>query len=279
MTVRIVTDSTCDLPAHLVAEHAITVVPLTVFFGEQGFRDGVDMTGGEFYARLAAAPDLPRTSQPSAEQFIETYTRLAAESEAIVSIHISAKLSGTLNSATVARDAVRDRIPVELLDSENVSLGLGAIVLVAARAAQREASADEVVAVAKSAMGRIGVYAVLDTLEFLRRGGRIGRARSLLGSLLNIKPVIAVQEGEVVPFDRVRTRGRAIERLVAVATEDPDPELVFVGSAGPDPAADALLARLRPLLPNAELLRGEFGPVVGAHAGPGMLGVCPLRRA
>lgn len=279
MTVRVVTDSTCDLPAHLVAKHRIAVVPLSVIFGEERFLDGVTMSAGEFYERLKVAPELPRTSQPSVEQFRETYARLASEADAIVSIHISIKLSGTLNSATLAREALGEAVRIELIDSDSASMGLGAIVLVAARVAERGGTVEEVVATARSAIGRIGVYAMVDTLEFLRRGGRIGRARSLLGSLLSIKPMISVAGGEVLPFDRVRTRAKAIERLVAVATEDPDPELVFIGSAGPDPAAAELLDRLRPLLPGAELLLGEFGPVVGAHAGPGMLGVCPLRRA
>jgi DegV family protein with EDD domain len=279
MPVRIVTDSTCDLPRSIVERYGITVVPLSIFFGDEQLLDGVDISANEFYERLRGAHELPRTSQPSAERFRETYEAVAQESEEIVSIHLSSRLSGTLNSASVAREAVSHELRIELIDSYNVSLGLGAIVYEAAIVASEGGTMEQVIAAARSAMDRVHVVAVLDTLEYLRRGGRIGRAQSLLGSLLSIKPLVEVRDGEVQPFDRVRTRSKALDRLFEVALADRNPLRLWVGAAGDDASAEELLERLRPELPHTELLMAEFGPTVGVHTGPGMLGVCPVRRA
>lgn len=276
MPVHVVTDSTCDLPAELIAKHGITVVPLTVSFGDEAFLDGVDITADEFYEKLAAFSGLPRTSQPSVERFRQVYKSLGPDAE-IVSVHISARLSGTLNSATIAREQVNGEGRIELVDSRTVSLGLGAVALEAARVAQQGASLEEVADAARRTLERVQVIAMVDTLEYLRRGGRIGRARSLLGSLLSIKPILHVEDGEVAPLERVRTRSRAIERLVQLATEG-DVKRAFVGSGGNRDEAEALLERLRPALPGAELLLGQVGPVVGVHAGPNVLGIAIERR-
>lgn len=272
MPVHIVTDSTCDLPRQLAEEFGITVVPLTVSFGDEAHLDGVDIGADEFYERLAASPGLPRTSQPSVERFRQVYQSLGPGAE-IVSIHLSARLSGTLNSASIAREQLEGEVRVELVDSGTVSLGLGVVVLEAATMAQKGATFEEVVAAAHAAAERVKVIAMVDTLEYLRRGGRIGRARSLLGSLLSIKPIVHVDDGEVAPLERVRTRGRAVERLYELATADTTAKRVFVGSGGNREEAEQFLERLRPALPATELLLGQIGPVVGVHAGPNVLGI------
>jgi DegV family protein with EDD domain len=272
MPVHVVTDSTCDLPRELAEQYGITVVPLTVSFDDESFLDGVDIGADEFYARLTASPGLPRTSQPSVERFRQVYQSFGPEAE-IVSVHLSARLSGTLNSATIACEQLEGRARIALVDSQTVSLGLGAVALEAAALAAKGAGIDEVAAVARATAQRVRVIALVDTLEYLRRGGRIGRARSLLGSLLSIKPIVHVEDGEVAPFERVRTRGRAIERLFELATADPGAKRIFVGSGGNREEAEQFLERLRPALPRTELLLGQIGPVVGVHAGPNVLGV------
>jgi DegV family protein with EDD domain len=278
MTVRIVTDSTCDLPADEVERHGITVVPLSVFFGDEGLLDGVDITAGDFYDRMTAYKGLPRTSQPSVELFQDAYRGLAGDGAEIVSIHVSSKLSGTLNAASVAREVVKDEVHVDLIDSYNVSLGLGLIVLEAARAAQSGATVPEVVATARRAMDRVSVHVVVDTLEYLQKGGRIGRARSFLGSVLSIKPIIRVEDGEVAPFERVRTRSKAVERMFELASNMPRAKEMFIGCSGDDTDALALIERLRPLLPHTDLKLGYLGPVVGVYTGPNALGIAALER-
>jgi DegV family protein with EDD domain len=277
MAVRIVTDSTCDLPPETVARLGITVVPLTILWDGEELLDGIDIDAPAFYDRLRKSATLPKTSQPSVDRFVAAY-RAIPESDEVVSIHISSRMSGTINSATAAREQLGGR-RIEIVDSEHVSLGLGAIVVIAAEAANAGATVDAVAAAARAAIQRVHVVALVDTLEFLRRGGRIGRARSLLGSILNIKPILHIQDGEMAPLDRVRTYNRAVERLVQAATEHHDLERLYVAAGGDDAAATALADRIRPLIPGVEVNVGRIGPVVGVHAGPGVLGVCPVRRA
>lgn len=278
MAVRIVTDSTCDLSPADAERYGITVVPLTVFFGEEAFLDGVEISGADFYARMVASKSLPRTSQPSVELFQDAYRSLAGDGVEIVSIHVSSRLSGTLNAASIAREVVKHDVHVDLIDSYNVSLGLGLIVLEAARSAQAGASLAEVVATARRAMDRVSVHVAVDTLEYLQRGGRIGRARSLLGSVLSIKPIICVDDGEVAPFERVRTRSKAIERMFELASGMPRAKEMFIGCSGDDTDARVLLERLRPLLPHTDLKVGYLGPVVGVYTGPNALGIAALER-
>lgn len=279
MTVRIVTDSTCDLPPALVAAYGITVVPLTVFFGDEALLDGVDIDAETFYERLRSSKQVPRTSQPSVELFRAAYEELGFEGNGIVSIHISSQLSGTLNAASVARElAAEQGVRVDLIDSYNVSLGLGLIVLEAAAAARNGAGLDDVVAVARRAMDRVEVYVVVDTLEYLQRGGRIGRARSLLGSVLSIKPILHVEDGEVAPFERIRTRGRAIQRIAELATAYSRSKMMFVASGGNDGESEALIDQLRPQLPHTDLALAQLGPIVGVYTGPNALGIATLDR-
>jgi DegV family protein with EDD domain len=278
MAVRIVTDSTCDLPPDLVAAHGITVVPLTVIFGDEDLEDGTGITPPAFYERLRTSPVLPRTSQPSVERFQQAYRAAGADGAEIVSIHISSKLSGTLNSASVARETLKHDLHIDLIDSYNVSVGLGLIVLEAARAAARGAPLAEVVATARRAMDRVTVHVAVDTLEYLQRGGRIGRARSLIGSILSIKPILTVDQGEVAPFERVRTRARAHQRILEIAAAMPRAKEMFIAHGDLPTEAEAARERLRPQLPHTALHTAYLGPVVGTYTGPGAFGVAALER-
>ena len=273
MPVRVVTDSTADLPAEVTRQWGITVVPLTVHFGQETYRNGVDITPDEFYRRLAAAPKLPTTAQPPVGAFVETYKALALGTEGILSIHISAKLSGTYNSALGAKEEVKGLCPIEVVDSLQGSLGLGLVALAAARAAQAGKPLGEVAAEARRASGQ-----TLDTLEYLAKGGRIGKAQAFLGSLLNIKPIVGLEEGETHPFERVRSRRRALERLAQMARDlAPLQEAWVVHATTPDDARD-LAERIKTLVPTGEVPIGRLGPVVGTYLGPGALGLA-LRRA
>lgn len=278
MPVKIVTDSTCDLPAARTAELGVTVVPLTVFFGDEAFLDGAAISADAFYERLRNSPVMPRTSQPSVAQFKDAYEALRPETEDIVSIHLSSRMSGTLNSASIAREDVAAGLHVDIIDSYNASVGLGAIVVEAAEAALRGASRSEVVDVARKAVDRVHLYAAVDTLEYLRRGGRIGRASSFLGSLLSIKPIVHMEAGELAPFERVRTRGKALDRLYGLATADPTISRLYIAAAADADAAEGLASRVRPRLPHTEIFVGDVGPIVGVHAGPGTVGIVTVAR-
>ncbi len=278
MTVRIVTDSTADLSREEAAAFGVTVVPLNVYFGDEALRDGVDIDATTFYERLSNAKELPRTSQPSVERFKAAYEEVAKETDEIVSIHLSSRLSGTMNSASVARDEVSHELHIELIDTYTVSLALGSIVMDAAEAAKAGASMAEVIDVARRSMDRVSVAIVVDTLEYLQRGGRIGRARSLMGSVLSIKPIIHVEDGEVAPLERVRTRSRAVERIFEIATADKTLRRLVMACTADDQQALALIARIRPVMPHTDVRLGHIGPVVGVYTGPNALGCAMVRR-
>jgi DegV family protein with EDD domain len=247
-------------------------------FGEESFQDGVDIDAPTFFKRLSQAKELPRTSQPSVSTFREAYASVAADTADIVSIHISSRLSGTINAASIAREEMAPGLHIDLIDSYNVSLGLGAIVVEAAEAARAGASMEEVGRVARTAMDHVTWYAFLDTLEFLQRGGRIGRARALAGSILSIKPILHAEDGEIAPFERIRTRAKAVERLYELALQDAMAKRLYVASADNDAEAEMLVERLRPYMPHTEFVVAQFGPVIGVYTGPNALGVCTVRR-
>jgi DegV family protein with EDD domain len=274
MAIHVVTDSTCDLTPEIMEGLDITVVPLSIYFGDEELLDGVDIDAPTFYKRLVEAKDLPRTSQPSVEAFTEVYRRLTENGDEVFSVHISTKLSGTLNSAHNARLALEDASDrIHLFDSENVSIGLGVVALEAARAAKDGASMDGVKAAAESARKRVRVIALVGTLEYLQRGGRIGRAQSMLGSMLRIKPIVQVDDGEVAPFDRVRTYKRAVERLLEFVKEHKNAETVFVGSGGNADEATEFAKRIQEAFPDATIKQVYLGPVIGVYTGPVALGV------
>jgi DegV family protein with EDD domain len=278
MTVRIVTDSTSDIAPADAARYGLTVVPLNVHFGTEQLRDGIDIGPEEFQRRLVSSPVLPKTSQPSAGAFLEVYRGLAAETDSILSVHISGKLSGTVNSARAARDALGGRARVEIVDSGTVSWPLGYAARLAAQAAATGKSLDECTAVARDTLARNHLLVVLDTLEYLQKGGRIGRARAWFGGILNIKPILTFKEGEVAPVERVRSRAKADERVVELAAKLAPAEWAVVCHTGIPVDAERRAERLRKELPGATVETGWIGPVVGVYAGPKALGVAVVTR-
>ncbi len=276
MTVRVVTDSTADLPPDVVARYGIGVVPLSILFGDESLRDGVDITSDQFFKRLARAVELPTTSQPTPALFHETYERLKAEGATeIVSLHLSSKLSGTFHSAVQGAEGIAD-VRFRHVDSLSASLGLGLGVLAAAELAQDGKSLEEVRAAAVDVFARTRVYFLLDTLEFLRRGGRLGRGAEIIGNLLQVKPILAIEGGEVVPVARVRTRTKAIEEMLRrVALLRPITHIGAIHATTPDDL-DYLTTRLDGIVPDAKVLTARVTPVIGVHGGPGLLGVAAV---
>ena len=279
MAVQVVTDSTSDISPDEAEGLGVRIVPALVAFGDDVFRDRVDITPSEFYARLVSSREFPKTSQPSVEAFASVYREVAAEGHDIASIHVSSKLSGTLNSASIASETSELETRVELVDSYTAGVGLRAVVEAAAERARAGAPLEEVTAAARSVMARNRVVVTLDTLEFLQKGGRIGRASALVGSALRIKPLIHIDGGEVAPFDRVRTRSKAVRRLEEVALEDRTIETLFVIFSDNDASAAELVEHVTPHLPHTRIEVIQTGPTVGAYLGPNALGICAVKRS
>jgi len=271
-SVAIVTDSTADLPAGLAASHSITVVPLTLNLDGQSLLDGVDIKADDFYRRLPGLTTHPTTSQPSPGRFAEAYSALLADHDSVISIHISEKLSGTYASALQAAN-MTDPKRVRVVDSQLVSMSLGLITLTASAMASKGADVEAIESKVLNMRPHLQTYFSVATLEFLRRGGRIGRAGALLGSVLQVKPVLCIRDGQVTPLERVRTFERALNRIVELTREVDRGHGVCVIVGHADAQADAERIS-RDLEPIAETLMIQpLGPVVGAHAGPGVVGV------
>lgn len=278
MTVRVVTDSTSDISQADAERFGVRVVPLNIHFGSEQMRDGVDILPPTFFKRLVQSKALPKTSQPSAGAFLEVYQDLARETDQILSIHISGKLSGTANSARAAADALGGRARVLVLDSETVSSPLGYAARMAVQAANDGADLDACAAVTRDRLDRSHLYFVLDTLEYLQKGGRIGRAQAWLGNVFNIKPVLTVRDGEVAPVERVRSRIKAEERLFELTTAYPNPERVGIAHSSNPQEAERWAERLRQTLPGVPVDVAWLGPVVGVYGGPNLLGMAVTER-
>ena len=274
MAVKVVTDSTSDIPFELAKGLGITVVPLNVHFGTEMFKDGVDISADQFYERLINGPVLPTTSQPSPGDFMEAYDELGKDAEGIVSVHLSSKESGTYNSAVQAKELTGAKCPIEVVDSQQFSMGLGMVAISAARAADQGAGLPEVVEVARRAIGRSQCIAMFDTLEYLQKGGRIGKAQALLGSILKIKPLIIIKEGQVHELGKARTSAKAIARLQETAKEFAPLESICVLYSTTPALAREIAQNLSGLLPEGkEPFVARYGPVIGTYTGPGALGI------
>lgn len=271
MGVRIVTDSTADIPADIAEKLGITVVPLTVFFGEEAFLDGVELDNAGFYRKLQSSKDLPRTSQPAPAKFQEAYTRLIDDgADGILSIHLSSKLSGTYQSACTARDNLPEsarQIPVEVIDSRSISVGMSRAIMQAAEEARQGGELDAIKAHALDQLARSHILAVLDTLEYVRRGGRIGGARAMLGNMLSVKPIVGLKDGEVVPVEQPRTRSKAYARVAQLLAEQGNIEHVSIAEASEDVGQQ--LAQAITTTYHGDLPIYRLGAVLGTHTGPG----------
>lgn len=265
----------------MVRDYDITVVPLHVIFGSgESYLDGVEISTAEFYRRQKQSKELSSTSQPTPAEFAAVYQKLAGPGDSIISIHISSELSGTVQSANLARRMV-DGADIEVIDSRVVSMGLGIIVLEAAKCVREGKSKQEVIGVVREIINKMEIFFVVETLEYLARGGRIGKAQALIGTILNIQPILTIREGIVQPYEKVRGKTKSIDRLVQLVSERAAGNPIicaFVHSADPaglEELRAKAAVKLNLLYP---LIDSELGAVVGTHAGPGVLGIMFFTR-
>jgi len=279
MTVRIVTDSSCDLPQGMADALGIRIVPLSIRFGDTEYIDRTTITASEFWAKCAASPTLPETAAPSPGQFEETFRSLAADgATSIVVVSLSSSLSATMQSAELAARSVSPAIDVHVVDSRNASMGLGLIVLECAELAKTGASVDAVLAHAQSVIPRIRVFAALDTLDNLKKGGRIGGAKAMLATVMSIKPLISVTDGLVEEAGKQRTRSKALAHLIEIlrSQEVPIERLSVLNAQCSD--VDAFITMVKDVY-NKEIIVGDIGAVIGTHAGQGTIGIVFLLSA
>jgi len=269
----VVTDSTADLPAEWRDSYGIEVVPLKVLFGNETFRDGVDMTNEEFFRKLEGATKLPTTSAPSPGEFAEVYTRLAKDYQGCISIHIGAQLSATAEAARVGAQSV-EGFTVNVIDSETVTMPMAFL----CRTAAQSASLDEATAAVNKRIQSCRVLALLDTLRYIEMGGRVSRAQAMIGTMLDLKPLLLVADREIKPVDRVRTRSRAIPRMIEFFRSDQPVEHVGVVHAQAPDEAEQIAAGLRKELPDFEIPVGQIGCVLGTHTGPKALGLVYIKK-
>jgi DegV family protein with EDD domain len=273
--IRLVTDSTSDIPETVRRQYGIEMVPLKVHFGEETYEDGITIHPGEFYDKLAAASALPTTSQPSPADFLDIYKKVTAEPGVeIISVHLSSAFSGTYQSAVLAKSLMEGEADITVVDSKSASYGIGLLVVEAAKAAEAGRSKEEIVALIDKLRREMRIYFLVDTLEYLKKGGRIGKAAALVGSLLQIKPILTIDDdGEVASVEKVRGQKKAMSRIAELLKHDfGERELqVAVADAKSPDSADELVALLKSNLNIASLTRCEVGPVIGTHTGPGVV--------
>ena len=276
MAVKIITDSLSDITSDIAEGLGITIVPLTVFFGHESFLDRVTITTDEFYHRLAHGTVWPTTTQPPPGDFVNVYNKLAKETDEILVVTLSSKLSGTYQSALQARDMMEGKCRIEIIDSLKVAMSLGLIVISAAKAAQAGANLDEVADLVRKAMPRSHLIAYFDTLKYLAKGGRIGKAQGLLGAMLSIKPILTVKDGEMSPVTKLRSRAAGMEYLYNFVAGFSKVEGLAVEHATTPDDADKLVERFSSVFPEERIYRSTISPVVGTHAGPDALAVSVL---
>ncbi|ACB84929.1 DegV family protein [Natranaerobius thermophilus] len=279
MTIHIVTDSTCDLPKEIIEKYSINVVPLNVHFAENTYKDKIDLFPDEFYQKLVNSQEHPETSQPSPGDFVNCYQEIAGEKDQILSIHLSSELSGTFQSANIAKEMLPD-LDITVIDSKLASLAMGLLVKKAAEAREQGASMEEIVDKIDVLKEKITLYFFVDTLEYLKRGGRIGKAQALVGSLLDIKPILTINnEGIIEPIDKVRTKKKAINKVIDLLKEAKGDVNVTAGilySGNEQENLDMIKTKISEEFNCEDMVISPFGPVIGVHVGPGAFGVCMI---
>ena len=273
MAIRIVTDSVSDLPPALASANDITVVPCYVIIGNETYKDGVEITADRFYSRLGSLSRLPTTSQPTIGDFQEVYQRMLDQGHQIVSVHVSSKLSGTVNSATQAKAALGDSSQIEIVDSQLASAPMALAVLSAAQWAREMPDYREVARRVRQSLVRNHGFVLVDTLEYLQKGGRIGKAQAFVGGILKVKPILTIRDGEVHPVERPRSMERAKSRIIEIARELAPVRQVNVSYSTDRVQALALRAELAELVDPEHLIESRFGPTLGTYLGPNALGV------
>ena len=276
MAVKIITDSLSDITDDIIGDLDITIVPLTVLFGRETYIDRVTITTEEFYHRLTTQNILPSTTQPTPQAFADVYNRLAEETDEILVITLSSKLSGTYQSAMGAIEMMEKKCRVEVIDSETVAMALGLVVLAAAREARDGMKLDELINFVHQALPKVHFIIYFDTLKYLAKGGRIGKAQVMLGSMLSFKPILTVKEGEISPVTRVRSQVAGIEYLFNFVTSFHQIDALAVEHSTQPEAADRLVDRLSVSLPDKPIVRSIVSPVLGVHAGPNAIAATVL---
>ena len=273
MAIRIVTDSVSDLPPALASANDITVVPCYVIIGNETYKDGVEITADRFYSRLGSLSRLPTTSQPTIGDFQEVYQPMLDQGHQIVSVHVSSKLSGTVNSATQAKAALGDSSQIEIVDSQLASAPMALAVLSAAQWAREMPDYREVARRVRQSLVRNHGFVLVDTLEYLQKGGRIGKAQAFVGGMLKVKPILTIRDGEVHPVERPRSMKKAKSRIIEIARELAPVRQVNVSYSTDRVQALALRAELAELVDPEHLIESRFGPTLGTYLGPNALGV------
>ena len=273
MAIRIVTDSVADLPPALASANDITVIPAYVIIGDETLRDGVDISSDSFYERLGTLPRLPTTSQPTVADFHEVYQRLLAQGHQIVSVHCSGKLSGTVNSATQAKAALGDAAQIEVVDSQLASAPQALAALNAAQWAKEMSDSRELAQRVRQSLNSYQCYVLVDTLEYLQKGGRIGKAAAFVGGMLKVKPILTVRDGEVHPVERPRSRDRGRARLIELVRDLAPFRQINISYSTDRAQALAVRAELAAMVDPEHLVESRFGPVLGTYLGPNALGV------
>ena len=278
MAVKIITDSTSDIPESIVSDLDIEVVPLNIHIGQDNFKHGVDIGTDEFYTKLLTDSELPKTSQPSPGEFLEVYRKCLDDSDAIVSIHVTSKLSGTYNSAIQARSELNTNKKIEIIDSATVSMALGLIVIRAATIAKDGGSLEEVLKEIDDCCNNTEVLVVLDTLEYLEKGGRIGKASALIGSILSLKPILTVEDGIVGTFGKARTFTKAMNTLEEAIKGFTPVSDVSVFYSTDKSIADDMADRMSGIVEPDKLVISRIGPTVGTYAGPKAIAVAVIKK-
>jgi len=273
MRVKVVTDSTADLSPETAQRLGITVVPLNIHFGTETFRDGIDLTTREFFRKLHTSPLPPFTSPPSEESFYKAYAKLSRETDEAISIHISSRLSDTYRVASEVAESLLGQCRIMVMDSLTTSLALGNLAIAAAEAAQEGANLDEVVRLVRGMIPRLYLVFFVESLDYLERGGRIGRAQALLGTMLGIKPLLIIEEGEIQPLEKVRTRTDALEKLFEFITEFPHIEKMTLIKGIESAGMEELLQRIETAYPDKEIDVVTYGSALATYVGPGAMGV------
>jgi fatty acid kinase fatty acid binding subunit len=273
MAVKVVTDSSSDVPDDLARELSITIVPIYVIFGEKVYRDRVDIDVDEFYRRLIHSPVQPTTSVPSPQDFADAYNRLAAETDEIISIHVTSKLSGTYNSALAGIQLVGKKCRIEVIDSMSFSMGLGLSVIAAAREARAGSNLDKVAAITRRTVLQVHSLIMADTLKYAARGGRLSKTYGFLGTALRVRALLGMRDGDVFLAGIARTRAKALERMYKFATGFPKVKEIALGYTTEYNDAKNLAERLNTALPEAPVYVARVGPAVGVYGGPGGMGI------
>lgn len=275
--IHVVTDSGSDLSLQVREELGIHVVPLTVQFGSEIFKDGEEISTAEFFSRLRTEADMPSTCQPSPADFVAMYEKIAEPGDTIISVHLSSKMSGTYQSAVLASTMLDSDIQVKVVDSKSASMGLGLVAVAAAEGVRAGKDLDTILSELQQTIDDLQVYFVVDTLEYLKKNGRIGMASALVGTMLNIKPILTLVDGEVAPFEKIRGKAKALRRVRELILEFqakfPEKKIrAAMSHATTQEEADQIVKALSETLPvEGDVIMGEIGPTIGVHTGPGIV--------